>query len=269
MKRQVMQPFRAPRQHKEKASPSRQQKEKPFRAPLIIKETQYSDIDEMIEKDSNGKNGNGKQTVAFSIVARGERSAVALAKEAGSVSSVASPCRSESQSHSTTTIPSPNIKEFEDFLDNVMESRTSPPVLHTSSQGKRKKMSTNDQFWEGVLESEKRRLLTDSNNTLTPVDAMMVGASSDDDDVPIAQTLGPHSNGLSMLATLAGQPTPPQKAKQKKQKKSLWTYETVAEPTGASSRYWDADTPTERATKRRAKEKLLAIQETDGNAAGA
>jgi hypothetical protein len=116
MKRQVMQPFRAPRQHKEKASPSRQQKEKPFRAPLIIKETQYSDIDEMIEKDSNGRNGNGKR---FSIVARGRRSAVALAKEAGSVSSVASPCRSESQSHSTTTIPSPNIKEFEDFLDNA------------------------------------------------------------------------------------------------------------------------------------------------------
>jgi hypothetical protein len=41
----------------------------------------------------------------------------------------------------------------------------------------------------------------------------------------------------------------------------LWTYETVAEPTGVASNYWDANPPRERATKRRAKEKMLALKE--------
>ena len=41
--------------------------------------------------------------------------------------------------------------------------------------------------------------------------------------------------------------------------KVLWTYETTTEPTGAASKYWDIDAPSERATKKAAKEKLLAI----------
>jgi hypothetical protein len=43
----------------------------------------------------------------------------------------------------------------------------------------------------------------------------------------------------------------------------LWTYETVAEPTGVASKYWDAEAPSERRTKRLAKEKMLAIKETN------
>ena len=72
-----------------------------------------------------------------------------------------------------------------------------------------------------------------------------------------------------MLATLASRPTPSPIVRKKKFKKSLWTYETVAEPTGMSSKYWDADAPEERATKRRAKEKLIAIHEPDGASSGA
>ena len=66
-----------------------------------------------------------------------------------------------------------------------------------------------------------------------------------------------------MLATLASQPNSSPKGRKKKEKKALWTYETVAEPTGMSSRYWDAEAPQERATKRRAKERLIAIHEPD------
>jgi hypothetical protein len=71
------------------------------------------------------------------------------------------------------------------------------------------------------------------------------------------------------LATLASQPTSSPNVREKKEKKTLWTYETVAEPTGMSSRYWDAEAPVERATKRRAKEKMSAIHEPDGAFSGA
>jgi hypothetical protein len=93
--------------------------------------------------------------------------------------------------------------------------------------------------------------------------------SSDDDDVPIAQTLTSQSKSLSMLASLASQPSPSPSLRKKKAKKPLWHYETVAEPTGISSKYWDADAPIERATKRRAKEKLSAIHEPYDNDSGA
>jgi hypothetical protein len=72
-----------------------------------------------------------------------------------------------------------------------------------------------------------------------------------------------------MLASCASQPTPSPSTRKKKVKKSLWHYETVAEPTGASSKYWDADALLERATKRRAKEKLSAIHEPYENDSGA
>jgi hypothetical protein len=71
-----------------------------------------------------------------------------------------------------------------------------------------------------------------------------------------------------MLATVAAQPSPSPKVRKSQVKKTLWTYETVAEPTGVSSKYWDVAAPEERATKRRAKEKLIAIHEPDGAASG-
>ncbi len=59
MKRQVMQPFRAPRKHNEKACPTRQSPRLQGKqdseeetalglvcVPWVIKETQYSDMDE-------------------------------------------------------------------------------------------------------------------------------------------------------------------------------------------------------------------------------
>jgi hypothetical protein len=48
------------------------------------------------------------------------------------------------------------------------------------STGRRKTLSKNDEFWERHLASEKLRLQQLSD--LTPLDAMMVGASSDEDN---------------------------------------------------------------------------------------
>ena len=48
----------------------------------------------------------------------------------------------------------------------------------------------------------------------------------------------------------------------------LWAYETVCEPTGVASKYWDADTPSERFTKRLAKEKLVALKESNDEMPG-
>ena len=89
-----------------------------------------------------------------------------------------------------------------------------------------------------------------------------------DDDVPIAQTLVLPSKKLHLLATVAAQPSPAPKLRKSQVKKALWSYEQVAEPTGVSSKYWDAQAPEERVTKRRAKEKLIAIHEPDGSSSG-
>jgi hypothetical protein len=89
-----------------------------------------------------------------------------------------------------------------------------------------------------------------------------------DDDVPIVQTLALPSKRLELLATVAAQPSPSPKLRKSQVKKATWIYETVAEPTGVSSKYWDVEAPVERATKRRAKEKLSAIHDPDGASSG-
>ena len=77
------------------------------------------------------------------------------------------------------------------------------------------------------------------------VEAEQSAAVSDDDDVPIATTL---------IAR-------PKKTKRKKQ--TMWTYETVAEPTGIASKYWDEDAPSERTTKRVAKQRLSDLHDAE------
>ena len=77
-------------------------------------------------------------------------------------------------------------------------------------------------------------------------------ASSSDDEVPIVSTL--------RAAKAKGQI--------KKQKAPLWVYETVKEPTGVASKYWDAEPPSERATKRLAKLKLSLVNATNDEHSG-
>ncbi len=99
-----------------------------------------------------------------------------------------------------------------------------------------------------------------------PVEAMMVGASSNDDDVPIVNTLSRKQINLGVFATLAADLTSPAKLQPKKVKQTRWTYETVCEPTGVSSKYWDADAPSVRQTKLLARERTKALN--DGNVDG-
>jgi hypothetical protein len=88
---------------------------------------------------------------------------------------------------------------------------------------------------------------------LVPVNEMFFDTVSSDDDVPIVNTL------QSKTA----------KAKTPKKVKTLWTYETVEEPTGIRSNYWDAVAPKERATKQLAKQKIDNIKDVETQAEGA
>jgi hypothetical protein len=113
---------------------------------------------------------------------------------------------------------------------------------------------SNEEWWDSVLHNEKERVARfDETERIVAVDEIMLGSSSSEDDMPIVSTLEKRKF----------------KDKVKKRTKALWTYETVVEPTGVVSKYWDADAPSERATKRQAKEKLTALQVASNITAGA
>ncbi len=101
-------------------------------------------------------------------------------------------------------------------------------------------------YWEGVLQSEITRLDDDKKSRVVAVEDITFNAG-DDDDLPIVNTLPAKETNLVILAAAAA------KKRVKKAPKPLWTYETVAEPTGMASKYWDVEASTERATKRLAK----------------
>jgi hypothetical protein len=92
-----------------------------------------------------------------------------------------------SQDPSRIATASPNILEFETFLENGLAQRQPLQSVDTLATGTRKRKSKNDEYWEGVLAREKVRLQQSCDNTLTSVDAMMVGPSSDEDntDTPL------------------------------------------------------------------------------------
>jgi hypothetical protein len=93
-----------------------------------------------------------------------------------------SPVAHSSQDPLKIATASPNILEFETLLENGLAPRQPLQSVETLATGTRKKKSKNDEFWEGVLASEKLRLLQACDTTLTPVDAMMVGSNSDEDN---------------------------------------------------------------------------------------
>ena len=138
--------------------------------------------------------------------------------------------------------------EFERYLEGLPTQ--GPSTLPLSKPAHLSK----DQWWESVLQAEKVRLkqIEEAHPVpveaiLLPVDAMLLDAESSDDDIPIVQTLQP--------ATA--------QAQKKKNVKTLWSYETVTEPTGVHSKYWDSPAPRERATKQQAKQKLDELKKAD------
>ncbi len=215
---------------------------------LVIPETEACEIDQTGD-ESDGKterdevDGNGSH---FTIESRKERALVFGEDKTMTSSTAASPC----------------MHEFESFLEGRAKLNLDSVEPEAAMNSKHKTMSNND-FWQGVLESEQKRLATDVETRTVAVEEILLGGASDDDaedNIPIVSQL---PKNLALLATLAAVPSPSPKQRKKKVPKSLWTYETVAEPTGSASRYWDADAPSERATKRLAKERLVALREAD------
>lgn len=230
---------------------------KPFRAPrLVIKETQEAEMEhegrdmagQKEKPHQDGVDCNGKQ---WTIEARKERTE--------SVDGV-------NVSHVATQVPSLSLSDFGAFFDYLeSERRNFPKDITIASNGTiavpkvKTHRSATDEYWESVLQSEKERL----GFTMVPVDAMMVGASSDEDDVPIVNTLSRKHSNLGILATVAAETSSPGQLKKRNVKQTRWTYETVCEPTGVASKYWDADAPSERATKRLAKQRINALNVND------
>jgi hypothetical protein len=137
---------------------------------------------------------------------------------------------------SQSVVPSPNLSEFEGFLGAMEAIRKEIPKKRPSNM-------SNDEWWNSVLEAEKQRCKDDVNSRQVEIDDILLGDVSSDDDIPIVST----------LPALTSRP------KGKTKSKGSWTYETVVEATGVSSKYWDAAATRERATKKQAKEKLSAI----------
>jgi hypothetical protein len=185
--------------------------------------------------------------------------------------------------------PSPCLAEFEEFLDNELVGRQQNK---DKAPGPKGKQSKND-YWEGILQSEKTRIEALNTAALVPLEDIMDWTNSDTANVPIVNTLSPQRTDLPTIATLAVKSARvPQnilsdasssddevpivstlraakaKGQIKKQKAPLWVYETVKEPTGVASKYWDAEPPSERATKRLAKLKLSLVNATNDEHSG-
>ena len=164
---------------------------------------------------------------------------------------------------------SPNLSEFERYLDVMAKERRRPFVR---GHAKRQCVS--------VATSPARQILLpmpedEPNSRVVSIDDILPEVMEEDDDVPIVATLN--------LAK-------PKRKGGRKKSELKWTYETVAEPTGTTSflhllhdpylfqhlhystgvasKYWDEEATSERATKKRAKEKLAALNTDEETATG-
>ena len=220
---------------------------------FVVPETEACDI-ERTGEDSDGKterdevHGNGSD---WTIEARKERVVVDL----------------EHNPMTSSTSASPSMEEFETFLESRSQDNIASAAQEETMARKPKTMSNKD-FWQGVLESEQQRLSKDLESRTVAVEEIMLGVDSEEDaedNIPIVSQL---PQNLAMLAALAAGPSPAPTPRKKRAPKSLWTYETVAEPTGAASKYWDADAPSQRTTKLLAKQRLEAIREAEISSKG-
>jgi hypothetical protein len=227
MNETLTKPFRAPRAAKERAIPLGKESEEPTELGLVwgrvvVKETQAVEVDQT-EKDRSG--------------------------------SQCTTAKVNDPTHESSKVQSPCLSEFEDFLDQCdarrkweAEQREALPLLTS-----RQRM---DAFWESILQNEKRRLAEDTLAPMINVEDICLNEFSDDDDVPIVDTLPQKTKNLSLLANAAS------KKRVKKPTKTLWSYETVAEPAGVVSKYWDSPASSVRSTKRIAKQKLSDFKST-------
>ena len=179
-----MQPFKAPRKSKSASSPKVADSEDETQlvcSRWVVKETQEADMvqsdnDSEAKTDQDEMNGNGER---WHFEARRDRSPVAHS----------------SDDIFNTTAASPNVAEFEAFLERDKAAEREPVIMCVPTG---KNLSKTDAYWEGVLQSEKQRMQQTSDEVLTSVDAMMVGSSSDDDngDTPLRRAANKRAKAL-------------------------------------------------------------------------
>jgi hypothetical protein len=195
MRRQVMRSFRAPRQ--------------------VIKETQEVEIehvgrDMVMQREKPQHDGVHCDGEQWTIEARKDHA-------------VSVECVTEAQVLSQ--VPSPSLSDFEAFLDNLETERSnSPKDTTTQTIGPiavptaKTRRSATDEYWENVLQREKERQANDFRFAMVPVDNMMLAASSDEDDVPIVNTISRGQTNLGMLATVAAEKSSPSIVKKRSSK---------------------------------------------------
>ncbi len=99
----------------------------------------------------------------------------------------------------------------------VFHSAASPKA--SVSGAAPKNISKTDAYWNNVLEAEKQRLAYNTVERLVPVDEIMLDESSEDDDVPIVDTLTSKKSNLSLLVEVATHPVSSPTIRKKKQPK--------------------------------------------------
>ena len=246
--------------------------------PVVVKETQYPD--EGGEMPLGMVEPLGVQRTSFAQVTPSERVEI---DNGGSLTGKGT----------TVVAASPNLAEFETFLESLgVEHSALVPVPQRSDGGtdpggsdkgkgitpmaakkkkkapKKKKAIRKVNNKEDSDESEdletfgdihlralsKRPALAQVSSSLRPPDA-------DEHSVTVAveDILFEDRSTTADVPDVSTLPSPQPKRKERIKAQVKWTYETVLEPTGVASKYWDADAPAERATKRLAKEKLVAL----------
>jgi hypothetical protein len=133
-------------------------------------------------------------------------------------------------------IQSPCLSEFEEFLDKC--------------DAQRQQVLKDDIACEGCCADATDHAPKPEISARQRTDDWWERATG---NVAIVDTLSRKAKNLSLLAMAAST------KRMKKTPASRWTYETVAEPTGMVSKYWDSPAPLERATKRVAKQKLCEL----------
>jgi hypothetical protein len=153
------------------------------------------------------------------------------------------------------------MTEFEAFLEKDKAPERELLIVETSYQRRQQKLSKTDAYWEGVLQSEKQRLQQINDEALTSVDAMMVGSSSDDDNGDTTLRRAANKRAKEILRTI-NEPFGCTTGTFPSLLHCLYKPNTRLSPLAITKD--TTDTPSKRATKRRAKQKVGGATKPDG-----
>jgi hypothetical protein len=170
---------------------------------------------------------------------------------------------------------SPNLSEFESFLDGLttaQNKKTKQKKAQNQKKGNTKAKNKDDSDESEDLENfgdiylrarASSKSVGSGTSTIGKLALLPPEADNHSRTVSVDDILPevrPNDVDVAIVNTLT---FPKLKRKGRIKAQVKWTYETVLEPTGVGSKYWDAEAPSERATKRIAKEKLVALKDAE------